>query len=92
MNTAKERISALAAIVPNDVITLLKAHLCTKNTINEVLASYTEAFASEMDVEGRDLYFSDGCCKNLEDVEEKLWHRACIALENWIYETFYDEK
>lgn len=92
MNTAKERINALAALVPNDVAALMKAHLNVKNTINEVFASYNEAFASEADVDGRDLYFSDGCCKNLEDVEEKLWQRACTALENWIYETFYDEK
>lgn len=92
MNTAKERINALAAIVPNDMITLLNAHLCTKNAANEVYKSYTEAFPSEGDVDGRDLYLSDGCCKNLEDVEDTLWHRACIALENWIYETYYDEE
>ena len=92
MNTAKERISALAAVVPNDIIALLKAHLSAKNTSNEVFALYKEAFAADADADGASLYNSDGCSKHLEEVEDKLWHGACLALENWIYETFYDEK
>lgn len=91
MNTAKERISALAAVVPNDVIALLKAHLSAKNTSNEVFACYAEAFASDADVDGASLYNSDGCSKRLEEVEDTIWHRACLALENWIYETYYEE-
>lgn len=91
MNTAKERISALAAVVPNDVIALLKAHLSAKNTTNEVYARYIEAFASEADADGASLYNSDGCSKRLEEVEDTIWHRACLALENWIYETYYEE-
>lgn len=92
MNTAKERISALSAVVPNDIIALLKAHLSVKNTSNEVFALYKEAFAADADAYGASLYNSDGCSKHLEEVEDKLWHRACLALENWIYETFYDEE
>lgn len=92
MNTAKERINALAAIVPNDVTAFLKAHLSTKNTSNEVFALYKEAFADDADADGAELYRTDGCSTHLAEVEDKLWHRACLALENWIYETFYDEK
>ena len=92
MKTAEERINALAAIVPNDLISFLKAHLSAKKASDEIFERYKEAFANDADADGISLYSSDGCCKNFEEVEDNLWHRACLALENWIYETYYDEK
>lgn len=90
MKTAEQRIQALAAIVPIDVIEFLKAHLCIKNTIETTFTHYANAFESDTDVNGKDLFLTDNCAMHLEGVETALWSRACTALENWIYETYYD--
>lgn len=90
MNTAEQRIQALAAIVPNDVIEFLKAHLCVRNTIETTFTHYVKAFSNDTDVNGQDLFITDNCAMHLEGVETEVWHRACTALENWIYETYYN--
>lgn len=91
MNTAIDRINALAEVVPNDVAAFLNAHLSVKNTREEVFKQYANAFVSDKDVSGQDLYLTDGCAHHIDEVEEKLWRRVCLALENWIYETFANE-
>ena len=90
MNTAAKRIQALAAVLPNDVIEFLSAHLCLKNTENAVYSHYEKAFCNDADVKGQDIYTVDKHPCHFEEIEDKLWNRACTALENWIYETYYN--
>lgn len=91
MNTAIDRINALAEIVPDDVAAFLNAHLAIKNTREEVFKQYENAFLSDEYVRGKDMYLSDGCANRINEVEDTLWQRACVALENWIYESFASE-
>lgn len=91
MKTAEERINALSAIVPDDVINFLKAHLCLKKASDEIFEQYKAAYNSDIDVQGNEIYMHDGGSK-LTDFEDSIWHRACTALENWIYETYYEQK
>ena len=91
MKTAEERINALAAIVPNDVVAFLKAHLCIKKASDEIFARYKDVFDHEVEINSGEIFGSNGGSKMI-DFEDHIWHRACIALENWIYETYYEQK
>ena len=90
MNTAIDRINALAEVVPNDVIEFLNAQLCVRDTMERVHTAYVNAFASDVDIEGQDVYCTDRCGQNLGELNDKLWDRACTALENWIYKNYYN--
>ena len=84
MKTAEERINALSAIVPNDVVAFLKAHLCIKKASDEIFKKYKDVLDHDVEVQPCDIFRSDGGAKMI-DFEDNIWTRACVALENWIY-------
>lgn len=83
--TYEEKLSQLSAILPTNVIELLKAHTFARDARQYISDAYDKAYP-EYAEEGHmhKLFVKDGT-KGIEDIADHLWTRFTNELDEWLF-------
>jgi hypothetical protein len=89
--TYEEKLAALAEILPERIIALIKGRFeailsswKVNNIYNRAYPEYANRNAANQ------LYLNDNLNTHLNEVEAQLWNRACLELDNWLYDAFVE--
>lgn len=89
--TYEEKLAALAEILPERIIVLIKGHfdaVLNAWKVNDVYNKAYPEFAKKDKV--HQYYLNDEANIGLSNVEDHLWHRASSELNNWLYDAFVE--
>lgn len=89
--TYEEKLAALAEILPERIIVLIKGHFDAVLNAWKVNAVYNKAYpelAKKNQV--HQFFLNDEANIGLSNVEDQLWHRASSELNNWLYDAFVE--
>lgn len=84
--TYEEKLSQLSAILPTNVIELLKAHTFARDARQYLSDAYDKAYPEYAEEGYMNKYFvGDGSAKGIEDIADHLWARFTNKLDEWLF-------
>lgn len=89
--TYEEKLAALAEILPEKIIVLIKGYFDAILNTWKVNAVYNKAYP-ELAQKDRvhQFFLNDEANIGLSNVEEHFWNRASSELNNWLYDAFVE--
>ena len=89
--TYEEKLAALAEILPERIIVLIKGHFDAILNTWKVNAVYNKAYPELAKKDKVHQYFlNDEANIGLSNVEDHFWNRATSELNNWLYDAFVE--
>ena len=90
--TLTKALEMMATVLPAEVVEMFKAHFQMIYASNQLNVAYDKAnpkYANKGCL--NKMYIADKHNLNLAEVEDKIWNRACTALNNWLYDAYCEE-
>lgn len=76
----------MARVLPVEVVELMRGSFLVKKTDYEINKLYDSIFPEwGKDGQANELFLIDKCNESFINAEDRLWNRACDALNNWLY-------
>lgn len=85
--TYEEKLSQLSAILPTNVIELLKAHTFARDARQYLSDAYDKAYGNKEEGCINRYFAGDGSAKGIEDIADHLWTRFTNELDAWLFES-----
>lgn len=83
--TYEEKLSQLSAILPTNVIELLKAHTFARDARQYFSDAYDKAYDNREEGHMNRYFVGDGSAKGIEDIADHLWSRFINELDEWLF-------
>ncbi len=84
--TFEEKLTALASVLPADIIEMLKAYKYAVDSRQYFSDQYDKAFNNGEEDCINKYFISDGGAKNIEAIIKHTWDRAMLLFDNWLWD------
>lgn len=85
--TYEEKLGQLSAILPTNMIELLKAHTFARDARQYLSDAYDKAYGNKKEGCINKFFIGDGSAKGIEDIADHLWERFINELDAWLFES-----